>query len=100
MLGIDKKLVLDGSRGVFWPPRCLFWRKLAKISKFLKFVFPAGSSLYAAGNDVGPIFSCSPDPGDAFCTVARLHNSFSDDSRGFEKNPSENDCKIGDDRNS
>ena len=76
---------------------------LAKFRKKFenpKFQNPAGSSLYAAGNDVGPIFLCSPDPGDAFCTVARLHNSFSDDSGSFEKKTSENDCKIGDDRNS
>tara|TARA_B100000700_G_scaffold82522_1_gene92935 strand:- start:77 stop:418 length:342 start_codon:yes stop_codon:yes gene_type:complete len=74
---------------------------LAKNSKNVeipKIRISAGSRLYPAGNHMRPIFSGSLDPGDAFCTVARLRNSFSDDSRGFEKFPSENDRKIGDDQ--
>ena len=39
--------------------------------------------LYATGNDLGCLFSCSPSTGDTFCTVARIHNSFSGDSSEF-----------------
>ena len=97
-MGIGKKWVLDGSRGVFWPPRCLFWRKIAKILKFQKFVFRPDHAYIRPEIVWDLFFSGSLDPGDAFCTVARLRNSFSDDSRGFEKFPSENDRKTGDDQ--
>ena len=59
---------------------------LAKISKNLeipKIRISGRISLYAAGNDLGPFFSCSTDPGDAFCTLARPRNSFSGDSNEF-----------------
>ena len=59
---------------------------LAKNSKNIeipKIRISGRISLYAAGNDLWPIFSCSTDPGDAFCTLASPCNSFSGDSNEF-----------------
>ena len=78
----------------------LIFTKFDKNTAKSKIRISGRRSLYPAGNHLRPIFSCSLGPGDAFCTVARLRNSFSDDFKTIEKFASENDCKFGNDPNS
>ena len=78
----------------------LIFTKFDKNTAKSKIRISGRRSLYPAGNHLRPIISCSLGPGDAFCTVARLRNSFSDDFKAFEKFASENDCKFGNDPNS
>ena len=93
MLGIGKKLVLDGLDGVFWTSRWLFWRKNLKI---VKFAFGRMYAYFRPEMTRGLFLSCSPGPGDAFCTVGRPRNSFPADSGDFQNFPWKNIAKNGD----